>query len=297
MPVWKGVVPAIVTPMNHGGKSVDHEALRHYCNFIIEKGTDGVFCGGTTSEGPLLSLSERREVAETVVLQAKGRIKVIIQTGCITTRESIELTRHSREIGADAAGVVFPYYYHFHDDLLFRHFMEIAEAVPGFPLFIYNIPQCTCNNLSPELFERLLDSVESIVGVKNSNPDILHTINLIQRSRGRCALFVGNDGLILAALSCGASGIVSGNASAFPEPFVNIYRAFEQGDLEKARQGQLFIDRLRGVLAYGRDVASFKKALEFRGLKAGSVRAPDRDLNEPEAETLRSSLKELDLLP
>lgn len=293
---WKGVIPAIVTPMSRDGKSVDHGALREYCDFMVERGVQGIFCCGTTGEGPLLSISERREIAETIVSHIKKRIKVIVQTGYITTEGSVELTVHSQSIEADAAGVVFPYYYHLPEDILYMHFLDIAEAVPGFPIFIYNIPQYTGNNLSLELFEKLLVSVKNIVGVKNSSANMLHMMGLIQRARGRCAVFAGNDGLILPALCAGADGIVSGNASAFPEPFVEMYRAFMNGDLKAAREMQLFIDRLRKVLASGRDIESFKKALEFRGFGAGGVRPPNRNLTEDEAKTLKKSLNELGLL-
>jgi 4-hydroxy-tetrahydrodipicolinate synthase len=286
----------MITPLKEGGRNVDHDALRKYCDFLAERGIHGVFCGGTTGEGPLFSVQERKEIAETVVSQLKTRVPVIIQSGCITTEQTIELTLHSQEIGADAAGILLPYYYGYNDDLLFSYFSEIANAVPDFPLFIYNIPQCTCNNMSPSLFERLLDSIGSIVGIKNSNADIFQDIEFVKRAKGRCSLFIGNDGLLLAGLSIGAKGLVSGNASAFPEPFLDFYNTYMKGDLSKVREKQDFIDRLSNILANGRDNASFKKALSFRGIKAGSVRSPDKDLLDEESQQLKKNLEELDLL-
>jgi dihydrodipicolinate synthase/N-acetylneuraminate lyase len=293
---WKGVVPAIITPLKEHGNRVDLEALAVYCNFFASKGVHGVFCGGTTGEGPLLSLEERKMIAQTAVTQLKGRLRVIVHTGAITTRQTIELTQHASEIGADAAGVVLPYYYRYSDELLFSYFREIADSAPGFPIFIYNIPQCTVNNMSLELFGKILQEIDSIVGIKNSNPDFLQTLGFIKLSGGRCSVFMGCDNLILAGLSVGASGFVSGNASAYPEPFVRIFEAFERGDIEEMRVQQEHIDRLVRVLAHGRDIASFKKALNFRGIHAGSVRCPDQDLSEAESETLRKGLEELGLL-
>ncbi|HHF98718.1 MAG TPA: 4-hydroxy-tetrahydrodipicolinate synthase, partial [Candidatus Aerophobetes bacterium] len=100
MPLWEGVISAIITPMKDGGEKVDAEAMRSYLDFIVEKGVDGVFVGGTTGEGPLLSLEERKQIAEVAVEKLKGKVKVIVHTGCITTEESIRLTKHSCEIGA-----------------------------------------------------------------------------------------------------------------------------------------------------------------------------------------------------
>lgn len=296
MSEWRGVIPAMVTPLKDGGRSVDHDSLRSYCDFLAERAVHGVFCGGTTGEGPLLSLVERKEIAKTVVSRLKNRIRVIIQTGCITTDQTVDLTKHARDIGADAAGILLPYYYGYNDELLFTYFSEIACAVPDFPLFIYNIPQCTCNNINFDLFERLLENIKNIVGIKNSNADIFQDIEFVKRAKGRCSLFIGSDGLLLAGLSVGANGLVSGNASVFPEPFLALYNAFMEGDLQKVRDRQYFIDKLRKVLANGRDNASFKKALSFRGIKAGSVRSPDKDLSDEESQRLKNNLEELGLL-
>jgi len=295
MPVWKGVIAAIVTPLRHGGNSIDLGAIREYCDFIIEKGVHGVFALGTTGEGPLLSMSERKSIAEALVAHVHKRVKVIIQTGCITTEETIDLTKHCRDIGSDAAGIVLPYYYELDDEAIFQHFMRIGDAVPDFPLFIYNIPQCTGNNLTPTLLKRIVDRIETIVGVKTSNSDILQIQKYIRTAVGKCSIFVGFDGLILAGLSAGVEGIVSGNASAFPEPFVKIYRAFERGEVQKVREYQLFIDKLRNVLGDG-GIASFKTALGFRGIKVGSVREPNRGLSAEETARLRESLREMGLV-
>jgi dihydrodipicolinate synthase/N-acetylneuraminate lyase len=296
MEEWKGVIPAMVTPLKDEGKSLDVDALKEYCAFLADRKVDGVFCGGTTGEGPLLSMDERRKLAEVTVSQLEGKVSVIVQTGCIRTDQTLELTKHACDIGAKAVGVVLPYYYTYGDDMLYAYFSEIAESVPDFPLFLYNIPGCTTNDVSLELFKRLLGGIKSIVGIKNSTDDIFQTSAFIHTAGKRCAIFNGNDGLLLPALSIGAAGLVSGNASAFPEPFVELFHAFEDGDLVKARDLQRFIDKLRMILASGRDNASFKRALQFRGIPAGGVRKPDRDLTDEESARLRDSLKGLDLL-
>ena len=189
--------------------------------------------------------------------------------------------------------MVLPYYYRYDDELLYGHFMRVAEAVPDFPLFIYNIPVYTGNNMSRALFERLLKGIDSLVGLKNSNDDMFQIIDLIRISGDRCSIFNGNDGIILPSLACGADGLFSGNASVFPEPFVEIYSAVAEGDFIRAREIQHDIDRLRGVLACGRDNASFKKALDFRGIKAGDVRMPDQSLTDTESKKLKESLKKI----
>ncbi len=295
MPVWEGAVSAIVTPLKDEGNNIDPAAIREYCDFIIEGGADGIFALGTTGEGPLLSTSERKSIAEALVAHVNGRVPVIIQTGCIRAEQTIELTKHCRDIDADAAGIVLPYYYNLDDEAIFDHFVRIADTVPGFPLFIYNIPECTGNNLSPDLFGRLIDRIETVVGVKTSNCDIFQVQDYIRIAEDRCSVFIGCDALILASLSAGVRGIVSGNASVFPELFVKIYQAFDRGELQKAREYQLSIDKLIEVLAKG-GIASFKKALELRGIRVGGVREPNRNLSDEEAAELKESLMELRLV-
>lgn len=295
MRVWKGVVSAIVTPLRDGGNDIDAEAMREYCDFIIQKGVDGIFALGTTGEGPLLSLSERKAIAEALVAHVNGKVPVIIQTGCIRAEQTIELTKHCHDIEADAAGIVLPYYYHLDDEAIFKHFVRIADTVPGFPLFIYNIPECTGNNLSPDLFGRLIDRIETVVGVKTSNCDIFQVQDYVRIAEDKCSVFIGCDALILASLSAGVRGIVSGNASVFPELFVMIYQAFDRGELQKVREYQLSIDKLIEVLAKG-GIASFKKALELRGIRVGGVREPNRNLSDGEAAELRESLREMGLV-
>ena len=293
---WEGVITAMVTPLKNNGEEVDIDALKVYCDFLVEKNIDGVFVCGTTGEGPKLKLDERMKISETVVERLKGKIKTIIHTGTIITSDTIKLSKHAWKIGADAVVVVLPYYYHYNDDLLYRYFMEIANVIPEMPLFIYNIPQCAINNLTPDLFKRLIENIPSIVGIKNSNSDIHQDIEFIQIANGKCSLFIGDDGLIVSGLSMGANGLVSGNASVFPEYFVDLYKTFKSGNLIAAREKQHFINKLRNVLAREHDIASFKKALSFRGVNVGNVRKPDQDLSENEANKLKQALIKLGVI-
>ena len=290
---WEGVITAMITPMKNGGEDIDYQALKNYCDFLSKKNIDGVFICGTTGEGPKLKIDERMKIAETVVEKLKGKIKTIVHAGSITTSDTIKLSKHAQEIKADAVVVVLPYYYKYNDEILYRYFMEIADAVPDMPLFIYNIPQCTVNNLSSMLFKRLVDNLPNLVGVKNSNFDIHQDIEFIQIAQNRCSIFIGDDGLIVSGLAMGASGLVSGNSSAFPEYFVDLYKTFKNGDLKAAMEKQHFINKLRGILAHGRDIASFKKALSFRGINVGNVRKPDLDLDDNEAADLKKELQKL----
>jgi 4-hydroxy-tetrahydrodipicolinate synthase len=295
MPNWEGVIASIVTPLKNRGSEADVHKMRGYCDFIVNKGVNGIFALGTTGEGPLLSLAEKKLLAEVVVDQVNKRIPVIVHTGCITTDETIELTRFCKDIQVDAASIVLPYYYGLDDDAIYGHYAEIAYAVPDFPLFAYNIPGATGNNLSPALFEKLVNAV-GIVGLKSSSPDLFSFQDYLAVAGNKCAVLIGCDEVMLPALAVGAKGVVSGPASAFPEAYVDIYQAFKNENRDAASRYQEFGYKLALLLTENASISSFKTAIRFRGIDVGSVRKPLRELTDKETETLRKHLSDMGLL-
>ena len=151
----KGVIVPLLTPFDERG-ALDTAAVARLVDFLIARGVHGLFPGGTTGEGPLLSTDERRALAEAVVRAADGRVPVIIHTGAITTHEAVTLTRHAQECGADAAALITPFYFHYSDDALFRHFATVCEAAPDFPIYLYNNPGVTGHVIDADLVARLV---------------------------------------------------------------------------------------------------------------------------------------------
>ena len=148
-----GVIVPPITPFDGRGQ-IDTAAIRRLVDFLITRGIHGLFPGGTTGEGPLLTISERRQLAEAFVEAADGRVPVIVHTGTITTESTLELTQHAQTIGAQAAAIIPPYFYRHKDDVLLRHFERVATQVPEFPVYLYNNPATAGNNISLELVTR-----------------------------------------------------------------------------------------------------------------------------------------------
>jgi dihydrodipicolinate synthase/N-acetylneuraminate lyase len=244
-------------------------------NFLIERGIHGLFPGGTTGELPLLTLPERRLLAENVVDAANGRIPVIIHTGATTTRGTLELTRHAQEIGASAAAVIPPYYFHYTEAALFSHYAAVAGATPDFPIYLYNNPGVGNNNrLSFSLAERLMDEYSNIVGMKDSSGSF-ELLNQLSRKRGGAFNTAsGGDGQILMGVAAGIDACVSGNANVVPELVVALHAAASAENLSLARELQAKMDAVRRLLEDGRDLSLFKAGLAKRGLPVGTVRAP-----------------------
>lgn len=291
----KGVICPIVTPFAGDG-AIDVQAVRQLVDFLLARGVHGLMLAGTTGEGMLLSVPEREMLCEAVVQHVAGRCAVIAHTGCISTADTIRLTRHAQATGAATAAIVVPYFFGLDDQSLFAHYTQIAAAVPDFPLFVYTIPSNTRNDVSPDLLRRILDASPNYVGMKCSNPNVLLMQQYMEAAGDGFTFIGGVDGLMLPILLLGGHGQVSGNANAFPEVFRALYDAFGAGNLEEARAQQRLINRIRELLKDGRHPAYYKAVLTMRGVAGGRVRPPMRELTKEEWKQLEHGTAELGLV-
>ncbi len=280
-PKIKGVIVPLLTPFDAQGQ-VDAPAVKRLVDFLIARGVAGLFPGGTTGEGPLLTAQERRRLAETAVRAADGRAPVIVHTGAITTREAVELTCHARDIGAQAAALIPPYYYRYPDEAIFRHYAQVAEQAPDFPIYLYNNPHVTGAALSMALVAALVERFPNIAGLKDSSDSLDILAASLSWRGGAFNAASGNDGLLLGALAMGVDACVSGNANVVPELVVALYGAAARGDLETARALQAKLNRVRAILRDGADLSLFKGILTQRGLPLGAVRSPLLPASEAE---------------
>jgi len=291
----RGVVCPIVTPFDAEDR-IDYESLRQVVDFLLSRGVDALMVGGTTGEGMLLSVDERKALCEAVVEHVAGRVPVMAHTGCISTRDTVELVRHAAAAGATAASVIVPYFFSFDDDSLFGHFVSVAGAVPDLPIFLYTFPGNARNDVSPALLSRLLRTAPTIVGIKSSNPDLVRLREYVEMGGEGFLVCCGVDGLMLQGLALGAKAQVSGNANVFPETVRALYEAFVAGDVERARSLQELVNRMRAVFHDGVTPAYFKAGLRLRGVPAGRVRPPLRELSPEELAEVERGLGALGLI-
>jgi dihydrodipicolinate synthase/N-acetylneuraminate lyase len=294
-PDIQGIVCPMVTPFDDHGR-VDHESTRQVVEFLISKGVDCLMVGGTTGEGMLLNVAERKALCETVVQATAGRKATIIHTGCIGTADTVELTRHAASVGATAASTIVPYFFTFDDEALYSHFVAVANAVPDFPIFLYAFPGNAKNDISPVLLERLLEAAPNLVGIKSSNANLLRLGEYIRVGGEGFLPFNGVDGLMLPALALGSVAQVSGNSNVCPEAFRAVYDAFAAGDVESARAMQTQVNRVRAVLQDGVTPAYFKAGLTLRGVPAGRVRPPMRELTPDQERAVKEGLQALGVI-
>lgn len=268
-----GVIVPMLTPFDEAG-TVDEAGIERLTEFLVASGVAGLFPLGTTGEGPLLTTEERREAAQMVIQYTRGRLPVIIHTGAITTAETIALTRHARDTGAQAAAIVPPYFYKLSDEALYQHYAAVVRSVPDFPIYLYNNPGVTPNVLTTEMVFRLADAFPNITGLKDSSGSLATLFASRALHDGAFNTASGPDGLILAGQAIGLDACVSGNANFVPELVVAIVNAVRQSDLVTARTLQSQLDEVRRVLGDGADLSLFKAMCARRGIPIGTVRQP-----------------------
>ncbi len=163
----RGLYVALVTPFKDKGAALDEAKLRELVHFHIEAGTDGLVPCATTSENPTYTWDEHFRIIEIVVKEASGKIKVVPGCGTNSTSKSLENIKKAKELGADGAMVVTPYYNKPTQEGLYAHFMKLADE-GGLPLMLYNVPGRTGVNLLPKTVQRL-SKHERIVAIKEAS--------------------------------------------------------------------------------------------------------------------------------
>lgn len=293
-PLFEGVIPAIITPFDSNG-DVDFHALSDVVRFQINGGVHGFFVCGTVGEGALMSIEQRRTVAEAIVREVKGKVPVIVHVGTTNTSESTELARHAEKIGAKAVGAINPFFFKPDVEGLIMHYQSIANAV-SIPVFVYNIPQMTGFNITPEIFRRLCN-IEGVAGIKDSSGNLSQLQELIETAPKPITVINGADDIFLAALIVGASAEISGIANVAPELMVELYEAYRENDYKRALDLQRKVNALRRILYLmgPSNIASIKAALELRGVKAGLPRKPLRPMKSEETAKLHDKLNALGL--
>jgi dihydrodipicolinate synthase/N-acetylneuraminate lyase len=271
--VLKGAVAAAVTPLRDEGQKLDEDAFAPYVDFLAGGGVDGILPLGTTGEGILLSVAERRRAAELFVASAGGRVQVAVHVGAQTTGDTTALAAHAAETGADAVAVIGPPYYPLDEEALLAHFAAAARACEPVPFYLYEFRARAGYSIPPPVIERLRDAAPNLRGLKVSNqpfdavePYLVDGLDV----------FVGAEGLVRQGLERGAAGAVSGLAAAFPELVAGLVHD-GVGDLGPVRAA---VERFPFQAALKRIVGA--KGVPVRE----DVRAPLRRLTDAEREEL-----------
>ena len=274
------LVAAAVTPLSDDGTRLDEEAIAPYLSFLTGHGADGVFACGTTGEGVLLSLDERRRAAS--AFREAGTGILVVHAGAQTTADTAALAAHAAEIGADAVAVIAPPYYALDADALTAHFVAAARACAPLPFYCYAFTARSGYPLPTEVIRRIGAAVDNLAGLKVSESPFDRVAPYLELG---LPVLIGSEPLIADGVARGAIGSVSGMSAAFPDV---VRAALDEVD----EAGTTRLAALRSALEEsGQFIAALKHVLGMRGVAVGTgMRAPLRTLGADEADRLEAAV-------
>lgn len=287
--MFEGVLPAIITPFKRNSSmDLDLDGLRSNIAFLLEEGVQGIVPCGSTGESATLSFEEHEQVIETAVDEVNGRVPVLAGTGSNNTAEAIRFTEAAKDLGADGALVISPYYNKPNRSGLIKHYSRIADI--DIPIVMYNVPGRTGQNLLPDLVVELARH-PNIVGIKEASGDIGQVSRIIEGTLDEDFLVIsGDDGLTLPILCLGGSGVISVAANIEPALMVKMFDHFCEAELEEALDLHYSLSPLFRGLFIDTNPIPVKRAVALRGMAAGPVRPPLDDLDAEKTAKLQEIL-------
>lgn len=284
------VLTAVVTPFTSDG-AVDIARFRALCAHLVDHGSDGVVVAGTTGEAPTLSDDERLALVGAAVEEIGQRATVVAGTGTNDTAHSIEMTRRSHELGADAFLIVTPYYNKPPQRGIVAHFQAVA-AVTDRPIVAYNIPQRSIINIEPATFDQLAQ-IPNVTAVKQATTDPEQARHIVELGLD---LYAGNDDLTLPWLELGGVGVISVFSHVVGVQLKELIRLYKSGDTAAARALNEQLMVVNDALGVTTNPIPVKAALNLLGHEVGGLRLPLVEATADELEHVRSGLERAGVL-
>ncbi|HEM3702043.1 dihydrodipicolinate synthase family protein [Streptococcus suis] len=278
---YHGIIPAFYACYDEAG-DISSERVKALVQYFIDKGVQGLYVNGSSGECIYQSVADRKQILEAVMEVAKGKLTIINHVACNNLKDSVELARHSEELGVDAIAAIPPIYFRLPEYSIAAYWNGISAAAPNTDFIIYNIPQLAGVALTPSLYKEMLKNPR-VVGVKNSSMPVQDIDTFVSLGGEDYVVFNGPDEQFLGGRLMGAKGGIGGTYGAMPELFLRLNQLIADKDLETARQLQATINTIIGKLVsgHGHMYAVIKEVIRINdGLDIGSVREPLTALTE-----------------
>lgn len=293
MDFFKGAFTALVTPFKNG--QIDEEKYREHIEWQIEKGIHGLVPCGTTGESATMSHDEHKRVIKICVEQVNGRVPVIAGTGSNNTKEAIELTTFAKEVGADAALVITPYYNKPTPNGLILHYKEIAKAAP-MPIVVYNVPGRTGTNLLPQTLYEIKKNVPEVIGIKEASGNIRQASDILELCGKDFLVLSGDDFITFPMLAIGGRGVISVVSNIVPDKVAGMCNAFFDGNIEDAKKFHYELAPLCRAMFFETNPIPVKTSLHLMGRMKLELRLPLCEMKPENREKLEKVLKDAGLI-
>ena len=289
--MFHGTMTALVTPFLNGefNQAIDEDSFRAHLERQIEAGVDAVIPAGTTGEAATLSFEEHKQLIGITVAHVNGRVPVIAGTGSNNTAESIELTQAAKELGADAALLISPYYNKPTQEGIFQHYRAVAEAV-HLPQIVYNVPGRTNSNIRPETVARLAD-IPNIIGIKDATADMAQLTRTLMLCGDKMDFFSGDDATVLPFMALGGTGVISVVANVAPKTMRQLTEAMRSGNMDIARRAHFSLQNLSDAMFTESNPIPVKAACSLMGWMANELRLPLTPLTGSALDALKATMQ------
>ncbi|MEW6713555.1 MAG: 4-hydroxy-tetrahydrodipicolinate synthase [Nitrospirota bacterium] len=284
--MFKGSIVAIVTPFKNN--KVDEKAMGDLIEWHIAEGTNAIVPCGTTGESATLEYDEHYRVIEHTIKVVNGRVPVIAGTGANSTDETIMMTRKAKELGADGALLVAPYYNKPTQEGLYRHYKKVAEEV-DIPIVLYNVPGRTAVNMLPETVARLMEA-ENIVAIKEATGNMAQVSDVLRLCGERITVISGDDFTTFTLMALGGKGVISVSANVAPRDVSEMCGAYEKGDIDKARSLHFKLEPLNKAMFIETNPIPAKTSLSMMGKIEEEFRLPLCPMSDENKGKLRKVL-------
>ncbi|WP_282778321.1 4-hydroxy-tetrahydrodipicolinate synthase [Phaeodactylibacter xiamenensis] len=290
-----GTGVALVTPFRN--KAIDFPALARLIEHTIQGGVDFIVSLGTTGEAITQSSEECREVLSFTVREVNGRVPVVAGLfGSNYTEKLVNALKTYDFEGIAAIMSSSPAYSKPSQEGIYQHYMAVAEASPV-PVIIYNVPGRTCSNIEAETTLRLAHSSDRFLAVKEASGDLAQAISILKDKPAHFQVWSGEDPLTLPMIACGATGVISVIANAFPQPFSSMVRHARAGELQAARKWNDLLHDIHPYLYVDGNPSGIKGALEMIGICSKETRIPLVPLTDQTYQQLHRVIEKAGLLP
>lgn len=284
---FSGVMSALVSCIDDQG-NVKEDSMKRLMNWHMDAGLGGFYLCGGTGEGPVLQMETRMRIAEVAKETARPGTKLIAHVGAIDLTTAKKLARHAGEIGMDAISSVPPFFFHYGEKEIADYYRALADA-SGLPVLMYASPLSGVN-ITWDMVDRLMD-IPGMIGLKWTSYDYF-TMHRIKSLRGgNINVINGSDECLLCGLTMGADGGIGATYNVMPKLFAEIYRSYQDGDMETARAAQFKANKLIEILLKFGVVCGIKDMLGMIGYDCGEQVYPQKRFTEEERAAFRAALK------